>query len=185
METRPILSIGPICVFTRVFRGSRMPCEPGGFSFELESAVQARHGHSKAKEDEDKRLWKKAWGFNLFPVFISPPGDKPCAIKNISYSHCLAAWPHLWRRLKDKMKGTKKNNKKIKCAGKGTFVYDRSSLISCMCVSWKAVLIRIFLGYAAHVNGGKETLKPKLRIWGTYSLLKRTYSYLIKNKQAS
>lgn len=95
METRPILSIGPICVFMRVFRGSRMPCEPGGFSFELESAVQARHGHSKAKEDEDKRLWKKAWGFNLFPVFISPPGDKPCAIKNISYSHCLAAWPHL------------------------------------------------------------------------------------------
>lgn len=108
METRPILSIGPICVFMRVLRGSRMPCEPGGFSFELESAVQARHGHSKAKEDEDKRLWKKAWGFNLFPVFISPPGDKPCAIKNISYSHCLAAWPHLWRRLKDKMKGTKK-----------------------------------------------------------------------------
>lgn len=38
-----------------------------GFSSELESAVQARHGHSEAKEDEDKRLWKKAWGFNLFP----------------------------------------------------------------------------------------------------------------------
>lgn len=72
------------------------------------TAVLARHGHSKAKEDGGKRLWKKAWGFNLFPMFISPLGDKPCAIKNISYSHWLAAWLHLWRRLKDKMKGTKK-----------------------------------------------------------------------------
>lgn len=33
------------------------------------------------KEAEGRRLWKKAWGFNLFPMFISPPGDKPCAIK--------------------------------------------------------------------------------------------------------
>lgn len=72
-----------------------MPRSPDGFGFELESAVLARHGHSKAKEDEGKRLWKKAWGFNLFPMFISPPGDKPCAIKNISYSHWLAARPHL------------------------------------------------------------------------------------------
>lgn len=72
-----------------------MPRSPDGFGFELESAVLARHGHSKAKEDEGERLWKKAWGFNLFPMFISPPGDKPCAIKNISYSHWLAARPHL------------------------------------------------------------------------------------------
>jgi len=51
--------------------------------------------HCKGKKDEGRRLWKKACGFNLFPVFISPPGDKPCAIKNISYSHWLAAQPHL------------------------------------------------------------------------------------------
>ncbi len=72
-----------------------MPRRPDGFGFELESAVLALHGRCKGKEDEGRRLWKKAWGFNLFPMFISPPGDKPCAIKNISYSHWLAARPHL------------------------------------------------------------------------------------------
>ncbi len=57
-----------------------VPHRPDGFGFELESAVLALHDHCKGKEDEGRRLWKKAWGFNLFPMFISPPGDKPCAI---------------------------------------------------------------------------------------------------------
>lgn len=101
----------------------------------------------KQKEDGGKRLCKKAWGFNLFPVFISPLGDKPCAIKNISYSHWLAAWLHLWRRLKDKMKGTQK------MALKDTFVYDRHNLISCMCMPWKAILMRVLPGFPVYMNG--------------------------------
>lgn len=72
-----------------------MPQRPDGFAFALESAVLALHDHWKGKEDEGRRLWMKAWGFNLFPMFISPPGDKPCAIKNISNSHWLAARLHL------------------------------------------------------------------------------------------
>lgn len=72
-----------------------MSRRPDGFGFVLDSAVSAEHGHSKAKGDEGERFWKKAWGFNLFPMFISPPGDKPCAITNTGYSHWLAAWLHL------------------------------------------------------------------------------------------
>lgn len=104
------------CFCTRMFSASSMHHKPGGFGFELASAVLALHDHCKGKEDEGWRLWKKAWGFNLFPMFISPPGDKPCAIKNISYSRWSAARPHLWRHLKDKIKGTKKRTKKKKSA---------------------------------------------------------------------
>ncbi|CAB1423129.1 unnamed protein product [Pleuronectes platessa] len=65
--------------------------DPSLYPLTLTDRISAISG----KEDEGRRLWKKAWGFNLFPMFISPPGDKPCAIKNISCSRCLAARPHL------------------------------------------------------------------------------------------
>lgn len=99
------------------------------FGFELGSAGPARHDHCTRKQDEGRRLWKKAWGFNLFPMFISPPGDKPYAIKNISYSHCFAVRPHLWRHLKDKMK-------------EATFMWEAARLCklkmqlfySCLCI---------------------------------------------------
>lgn len=67
---------------------------------------------------------------------------------------------------------------------KGTFVYDRHGLISCMCMPWKAILIRIFLGYAVYVNG--ETQRGQTAYLGhIFSLKSRVELIWTKNKQTS